>query len=69
MMRVVMAFGLLGAAGCSSSNLTVNRMGIDDARYERDLAECKQASGLSLSFRNPVATCMTGKGYQVLMGR
>lgn len=57
------------AACASASEPMVNRMGVDDARYSRDLADCKQRSGPSLGFSNPVATCLTGKGYQVLMGK
>lgn len=57
------------AACARDSQLVVNRMGVDNARYERDFAACKQQAGASLSLESPVATCMTGKGYQVLMGK
>ena len=69
MIRLGLTFSIHSLSACGSGNITVNRMNVDDARYEHDLADCKQVSGNSLSFRNPVATCMTGKGYQVLMGR
>ena len=47
----------------------VDRMGVDDARYSRDLADCKQQSGPFPGFSNPIATCLSKKGYQVLMGK
>ena len=59
-----------GLAACAlPGEPVVNRMGVDDARYNRDLAACKEQSGFLPGFSNPVATCLTGKGYQVLMGR
>ena len=59
---------LLNACSFPSEPI-VNRMDIDDARYNRDLAACKQQSGSLPGFSNPVATCLTGKGYQVLLGQ
>lgn len=65
---IVVGLGLLG--GCSfAGEPMVNRMGVDDARYNRDLSACKQQSVVPVGFSNPVATCLTGKGYQVLMGK
>ncbi|GAC1340761.1 MAG: hypothetical protein NVSMB18_11490 [Acetobacteraceae bacterium] len=60
----------LAMTGCaSSSSLLVDRMNVDDGRYNRDLAACKEGSPISLSFSNRVASCMSAKGYKVLMGR
>ncbi len=60
-----------GLAACGKPNEPlIDRTGVDDARYQRDLATCQQPSPLSyVSLSNPVASCMTGKGYKVLMGR
>lgn len=67
-MFMVAALGLLD--GCSfAGEPMVDRMGVDDARYNRDVAACKQQSAMPVGFSNPVATCMTGKGYRVLMGK
>ena len=66
---LVCALGGSQAACTSASEPMVNRMGVDDARYSRDLAECKQQSGPFPGFSNPVATCLSKKGYQVLMGK
>ena len=55
---------------CTSANEPmVNRMGVSDAQYDRDLADCKQRSGSIPGFSNPIATCLSGKGYQILMGK
>ncbi len=63
---------MTGVAACSGSNEPlIDRTGVADDRYKRDLAACQQQSSpLSfVSLSNPVASCMTGKGYKVLMGR
>ena len=61
---------LVGLTSCApGSNVVVDRTQVSDAKYDRDMAECKKSSELSLSTTNPVASCMTGKGYNVLMGR
>ena len=65
---LVGALGLVG--GCSlAGEPMVDRMGVSDAKYNRDLAACKQQTVVPVGFSNPVATCMTGKGYHVLMGK
>ena len=56
-------------ACADSSSVLVDRMGVSDAKYDQDFAECKKSSPFSLSFSNPVASCMSAKGYKVLMGR
>ncbi len=66
------ALALVASLGaCASSNdLLVDRMGVSDAKYDQDLADCKKSSfPVALSLNNPVATCMTAKGYKVLMGK
>ena len=70
--RLLAAAALLAplAACASADNLLVDRSGVNDAKYNQDLADCKKSSApVSLSLSNPVATCMTAKGYKVLMGR
>ena len=70
--RLLAAIALLGslAACANSSDLLVDRSGVSDAKYNQDLADCKKSSApVSLSLSNPVATCMTAKGYKVLMGK
>jgi hypothetical protein len=69
-MKKAMLLVGLALTGCaSSSSLLVDRTNVDDARYNRDLAACKDSSPISISFSNPVASCMSAKGYKVLMGR
>ena len=71
MARIALACALGEAlAACTSAREPmVDRMRVDDARYSRDLADCKQQSGPFPGFSNPVATCFSKKGYQVLMGK
>ena len=67
MIRSLALAALLLFAGCSSPDPLIDRMGVSDAKYNKDLADCRGGSGW-FSFRNPVADCMKGKGYKVLMG-
>ena len=53
--------------GCASPDPLVDRRGVSDAQYNRDLAACKQSSGLSLPLSHPVNDCLKSKGYKVLM--
>ena len=66
---LVCASGSLLVACALAKEPYVNRMGVDDARYNRDVATCKQQAGPLPGFSNPVATCLSGKGYQVLVGK
>jgi hypothetical protein len=71
-MRIaLMSFGLLALGACSSTpEPLIDHINIPDAKYNKDLADCRQEtkgtwwqpfSGGSLS------DCMRGKGYHVLM--
>ena len=55
-------------AGCSGQHdPLVDRLNVSDAKYHADIDACKQSSsGFSL-FGDPLAKCMRGKGYRVLM--
>lgn len=56
--------------GCVvASDPLVDRLNVDNAKYQRDLAACKQQVVIPVGFSNPVATCLTGKGYHVLMDK
>jgi hypothetical protein len=68
--RAVVIFMMLAcAAGCSPvPEPIVDKTGVDEGRYSRDLADCYQHMP-SFAFGNPVTTCMRGKGYNVLYGR
>ena len=73
-MRAALCLAIaLALPGCSSSqsdSVLVDRMGVSDAKYNQDMADCKKSSpAVPLSLSNPVATCMTAKGYKVLMGK
>ena len=68
MLALCLASGAL--LGCTvASDPLVDRMGVSDARYAKDLADCKQQNHLPIGFSNPIATCLSGKGYEVLMGK
>ena len=60
--------GLL-LAGCSSPEPLIDRINVSDAKYNRDIADCReQTSGSFIPFMGgSSADCMRGKGYHVLM--
>ena len=63
---IVMSAAVL--TGCSvAREPIVDRSGVSDSRYNSDLAACKAQTVIPAGFTNPVADCMTGKGYHVLM--
>jgi hypothetical protein len=68
MIRLLALTGLVLLAGCASSREPlIDHMGVSDAKYNSDLSECRGTGGW-FSFGSPVADCMKGKGYKVLMG-
>ena len=66
---VTLLSALAGLAACAGSDPIVDRMNVDDARYNRDLAACKSSSSSVPMVGTSVADCLKGKGYRVLMGR
>ncbi len=56
-------------AGCSSPEPLIDRINVSDAKYNRDVAACRdETSGSWNPFGGgSVADCMRGKGYHVLM--
>ncbi len=56
-------------AGCSSPEPLIDRINVSDAKYNRDIADCReQKSGSWIPFTGgSTADCMRGKGYHVLM--
>ena len=68
--RLSLAALALASAGCSSPDPLIDRMGVSDAKYNRDIAECRdQGSGwFSFGGGTSLSDCMKGKGYKVLMG-
>jgi len=68
MIRLLAFAGLVLLAGCASSREPlIDHMGVSDAKYNGDLADCRGSGGF-FSLSSPVADCMKGKGYKVLMG-
>ena len=70
MTRIIVLGTLALLAGCSSSREPlIDRLNVSDAKYNGDMADCRQSSsgwfGVS---GTSVADCMKGKGYKVLMG-
>jgi hypothetical protein len=71
MMRAVALAGLGLLAACSSAREPlIDRLNVSDAKYNRDIAECRQGSSSGwLPFGGTsVADCMKSRGYKVLMG-
>ena len=64
-------FVLCGATlgGCSRPEPLIDRINVSDAKYNRDIADCReQVSGSWVPFTGgSSADCMRGKGYHVLM--
>lgn len=57
----------LAVGACSSIPAPVVDMeGVDQAQYNRDLAQCYENVGL-IEAGNPVSQCMHNKGYTVLV--
>lgn len=56
-------------AGCASPEPMIDRINVSDAKYNRDIADCReQVSGSWIPFTGgSSADCMRGKGYHVLM--
>ncbi len=56
-------------AGCSTPEPLIDRINVSDAKYNRDIADCReQTSGSWIPFTGgSTADCMRGKGYHVLM--
>ena len=69
MLWLTLAGALAGLTACAGSDPIVDRMSVDDARYNRDLAACKSGSSPVPVLGTSVADCLKGKGYRVLMGR
>ena len=70
-MRIVIAcLGLLCLAGCAAPEPLIDRINVSDAKYNRDLADCRQQTkGNFLGIGGgSLSDCMKGKGYRVLMG-
>ncbi len=64
---LVLSGSLLGA--CSRPEPLIDRINVSDAKYNRDIADCReQVSGSWIPFTGgSSADCMRGKGYHVLM--
>ena len=69
-MRIVLIGLVVALAGCSTREPLVDRINVSDAKYNRDVGECRdQARGGILPFTGgSMSDCMRGKGYKVLMG-
>lgn len=71
MRAIAVSLAVLVLAGCASSQQPlIDHINVSDAKYNRDMADCREASsGGWLPFTGgSVADCMKGKGYRVLMG-
>ena len=66
-----LVLGLLGLAACSSPEPLIDRINVSDAKYNRDIADCREqisGGGILGIGGGSTADCMKGKGYRVLMG-
>lgn len=65
----LLALAVSPLAGCSTPEPLIDRINVSDAKYNRDIADCRdQVSGSWIPFTGgSTADCMRGKGYHVLM--
>ena len=73
-MRIILGLTLaatagLSLAGCASPEPLIDRINVSDAKYNRDIADCRESTsgGFNPFSGGSVADCMRGKGYHVLM--
>ena len=66
---VLVSLGILALAGCSSPEPLIDHINVSDAKYNRDLSECREEThGGWLPFTGgSVSDCMKGRCYRVLM--
>jgi hypothetical protein len=69
MMRLIACAAVLCLAACSSREPLIDRLNVSDAKYNHDIAECRQGSSsfLGMFGGTSVGDCMKGRGYKVLM--
>jgi hypothetical protein len=60
---------LMLLAGCVGppSPPVVDMNGVDPAKYQQDLADCRAAKKWTLTFGNDVDECLQAKGYKILV--
>lgn len=73
-MRILLGLSLAAALGtslaaCSTAEPLIDRINVPDAKYNRDVSDCRdQTTSSWIPFTGgSVADCMRGKGYHVLM--
>lgn len=66
MAGLVLALGLTGCGGPVPAPI-VDMHGVDQAKYNEDLADCVNNQP-AFAFGNPVTKCMKAKGYKILVG-
>ena len=70
MIRIAALAALAILSACSSSREPlIDRLNVSDAKYNKDIADCRQNGPGFMGFGGTsVGDCMKGKGYKVLMG-
>ncbi len=69
-MRILLvSFGLLALGACSTPEPLIDHINVSDAKYNKDLSDCRQETkGSLMPFSGgSLPDCMRGKGYRVLM--
>jgi hypothetical protein len=68
MRQILPLAGILLLSGCGGPVPTpvVDMSGVDQVKYNRDLAECINNQP-AFAFGNPVTKCMRANGYDVLV--
>jgi hypothetical protein len=60
--------GFGGCAPVPAQEPIIDKTGVDEGKYSRDLANCFMTMPV-FALGNPLATCMREKGYMVLVSR
>lgn len=60
---------VLSLGACSTPEPLIDHINVSDAKYNKDLGDCREATkGSWVPFSGgSVSDCMKGKGYRVLM--
>jgi hypothetical protein len=61
---------LLLLAGCADrpGDPIVDMQGVDPAKYQQDLADCREERKWTLTLGNYMDECLETKGYKILRG-
>lgn len=62
---------IMGLAACGGPDPgpVVDMEGVDQVKYNRDLADCYNEKRFATEWGSPITNCMRAKGYKILVRR